>query len=873
VSRAATIEDLKSLLCRALGLDPSKARILNVDSDADQSLEVSRIMAGQLFLLDEQRPDGTWSCAEDESVVSPKSSGQTPTSKVPWADLLNVRTAGLKNLGNTCFMNSSLQCISNIPQFMDFFLKGEFRSSLKVCGQATQTTQGRLAESYAKLLHALWEEDEEVAPWDFKEVVGRFAERFTGNRQHDSMEFIEFLIDGLKEDCNRVKGRKLYVERADADGRDDEEVASEAGSKFLMRNDSDIDDLLVGFFKSSVTCPDESCCKESVAFDPFLSLKLPIMSPEKSRTRSFKVAVVPLASSGRSMERHRVTIQKFGSIDVLVIAVAVAAGIDPKNCVLAEIFKARVYKFFEESDRLEDISSEDILIMYELEDAQAFKKPDTQRWGLGGDVQKGDLVFVKNPMESDSQGNTELEENLYGIVVKVDEDGDASIRFDGLGQQWVFAAKLHNLVVDGAMHCDKRKMDPEDDAVYTLKSLINQFEGLEIDDMTWTISRLLEYWNDSMVDVDADAEGEMPCPQCGVIMSFRKAARNEEEAPEYFGIPIVFCIERDTPVNHLIKEVRRELKTRNMPVKKSKWTFYKTRAGFSSDPGTLLTDATDETEETIRFGERQYLAVEWEGEDNPPEAGEVLDDDLEDEEIDEVSLDMCFNWMTDREQLSEEDSVYCQSCQDFRQCFKKVDIWSLPPVLVLQLKRFEFTGVQRQRLNTKVHFPLEGLNLESFLLSQMPSFPKKTCLRAGKHVAVHGLTSKLGQKLNGEEGVIQYIDSSTGSARWCVQLDDAPDILTSITPENLKLTDTVEDSAESALPIFDLLGVSKHIGDSSFGHYVAYVRSCHDGLWYLFDDEEVAEVLPEDVANEQEGAYVLFYLRRDCRPQSWSTED
>lgn len=879
VSRAATIMELKSLLCRALGLDPSKARILNIDSNEDQSLEVSRIIAGQLFLLDEQRPDGTWACDDDASAASPKSPGQksdetrvvSPKGSGPTSDmnLLNVRTAGLKNLGNTCFMNSSLQCISNIPQLSDFFLQGRFKESLKICGQATQTTQGKLAESYAELLHALWEDDEEVAPWDFKKVVGRFAERFTGNRQHDSMEFIEFLIDGLKEDCNRVKGRKLYVERADANGRDDVQVAMEAGSKFLLRNDSDIDDLLVGFFKSSVTCPDESCCQESVAFDPFLSLKLPIMSPEKSRTRSFRVDVVPLASSGRSMERHSVTIQKFGGIDLLVMAVATAAGIDSENCVLAEIYKARVYKFFEESDRLEDISSEDILIMYELEDAQAFKKPETQRWGLGGDVKKGDLVFVKQPFESNSQGSVLLEENLCGIVIKVDEDGDANIKFDNLGPQWVFAVNLHNLVVDGAMHDEREKIDPEDDSTFTLKKLIKTYEGEEIDGEVWTISKLLEYWEFAMVDVDVDVKGEISCDPCGVIVSFRKSAQ-KEEAPEYFGIPIVFCIQRSTPVNHLIKEVRRELKTRNMPIKKNKWTFYKTRGGYSHDAGTLLTEGTDETEETIRFGERQYLVLEWEGEDTP-EAGEVLDDVLEVDEEDTVSLDMCLKWMTDREQLSEEDSVYCKSCGDFRRCFKKVDIWSLPPVLVLQLKRFEFTGVQRQRLNTKVQFPLEGLSLENFVLSQLPSFPKKTCLRSGKHVEVHGLTSRLGEKLNGEKGVIQYIDSSTGTARWCVQLDDAPDFLTSITPENLKLTSTVEDSAEAALPIFDLLGVSKHIGDSSFGHYVAYVRSSQDGLWYLFDDEEVAEVSPEDVENEQEGAYVLFYLRRDCRPESWST--
>lgn len=883
ISRTATVADLKSCLCRGLGIEPAKARILNLafDDEENEAIEDCRIEEDQLLLIDELTPAGTWGYdLDDEDWSAPtaptpqsaeKGTPETAKSFCPKTDEegASVRTGGLKNLGNTCFMNSSLQCVANIPQMREYFITGKFKEALKIYGRATEKTQGKLAESFAKLLQSLWDEADGVKPWDFKEIVGKSAERFTGNRQHDSMEFIEFLIDGLKEDCNKVKGQKIYVERADAGGRDDVEVALDTSSKFLLRNDSDIDDLFVGFFKSTLTCPDESCCKESVAFDPFLSLKLPIISPEKSHSRSFRVDVIPLASSGRSIQRCYVSVAKFGSIDVLVNAVAAEAGIQPENCVLAEIFRGKVYKFFEESDRLEDISSDDILVLYEMDDAPSFKKPASKRWGVGGDVKKGDLVFVKETFESDSMGDTKLPEGVHGLVELVDGDGDARIRFDGIDRiQWVFARNLHRLTVDRATHSEKQKRDPSDDEVYTLDGLINTCAFEEFEGEFWDLQRLLDYWKYAMIDVTEDVEDEASPPQCGVIVSFRKAASKASEKPEAFGIPIVFCIQRDTEVNNLIKVVRRELKTRKMPIKKDKWTFYRTREGTLYNTEVLLTEATDETEETIRFGERQYLVLEWEGDDTP-EAPNIEDVKVEEEE-DEVTLDMCFRWMTDREQLAGEDAVYCSCCGDFRQSFKKVDIWSLPPVLVIQLKRFEFTGMDRRRINTKVQFPLEGLDLREFCLSCKPSFPKEHCLRFGQRVEIHGLTSSLGQRMNGSAGKIEYVDSSTGSPRWCVRLDEAPEILTSITPGNLKLID-LKESPESVLPVFDLAAISKHIGGASFGHYVAYARSSCNGLWYLFDDDDVTEVSPQVVEEEQEGAYVLFYLRRDCIPHSWNT--
>ena len=56
------------------------------------------------------------------------------------------------------------------------------------------------------------------------------SSRFTDFQQHDSQEFLAFLLDGLHEDLNRVHD-KPYVELKDSDDRADEEVHFLSGAR------------------------------------------------------------------------------------------------------------------------------------------------------------------------------------------------------------------------------------------------------------------------------------------------------------------------------------------------------------------------------------------------------------------------------------------------------------------------------------------------------------------------------------------------------------------------------------------------------------------------------------------------------------------
>ncbi|KNE64152.1 hypothetical protein AMAG_19123 [Allomyces macrogynus ATCC 38327] len=146
---------------------------------------------------------------------------------------------GLQNLGNTCFMASALQCMSNTPYLIrDYLVPGKWQAEVNLDNPLGM--QGAMAQAFADLMAQMWSETSPataIAPRPFKATIARFAPQFSGYAQHDSQELLGFLLDGLHEDLNRVK-KKPYIEAKDADGRPDAEVAAEAWAMHRARNDS-----------------------------------------------------------------------------------------------------------------------------------------------------------------------------------------------------------------------------------------------------------------------------------------------------------------------------------------------------------------------------------------------------------------------------------------------------------------------------------------------------------------------------------------------------------------------------------------------------------------------------------------------------------
>ena len=120
-------------------------------------------------------------------------------------------------------MNSGLQCLSNTIELTKYFCFNLHKTDINKDNPLGMG--GKLATAYAGLIHDMWiGSSGRTAPWDVKNVVGKRVTKFSGFGQQDSCELVNYVLDLMHEDLNRVK-KKPYVEMRDSDGRPDEVVS------------------------------------------------------------------------------------------------------------------------------------------------------------------------------------------------------------------------------------------------------------------------------------------------------------------------------------------------------------------------------------------------------------------------------------------------------------------------------------------------------------------------------------------------------------------------------------------------------------------------------------------------------------------------
>jgi len=571
-------------------------------------------------------------------------SAPAPVPSTPMELTPKGGVTGLNNLGNTCFMNSALQCLSNTEPLSRFFLSGQFADDLNEDNPLG--TGGKLATSFAHLLRNVWGgKSSAVSPHEFKTTLGKFAPQFSGYSQHDSQELLAFLLDGIHEDLNRVK-KKVATETVVADGRDDEKSAREAWRRHLLRNRSVIVDHFQGQYRSELTCPD--CERVSVTFDPYMYLTLQL--PEE-KTTYCKMTFV-FADSTKAPLEVGCVVPKHGSVADVRHSLSEAVGVPASHMVIADLWDGRVYKWSKDKDKVDNIrASTDDMFAFELAGPASSKNVPT---------------FTSQPLTN---------YHSYGYSYTT---APASPTPDEATLDYVHMVIYHR----------KRSTHGYDRDRYKCHAL----------PMVLTFNVKETYTGKQVKDMIE--ERVKPC---------LKPTPEPEEGADGMATD-------EAPFE--VKLLTIDVFTEGKPLADAD-EFKPDRSSAVAVDWSQL--GLDMLADTSRVDVHPSVRGKKSG----------------DHGSGGVQLETCLEAFTAPEVLGPQDQWYCPHCKNHVQARKKMDLWSVPgtsgtvvvadsdpEILVIHLKRFSTeSSYWRDKLETLVQFPLEGLDITRYVWRKVCSVP------------------------------------------------------------------------------------------------------------------------------------------------------
>ncbi|VEU22888.1 DEKNAAC103988 [Brettanomyces naardenensis] len=772
-----------------------------------QTLEQRHVRSGHI-LLEFRQPDGTYLMDTACGII------------------MNDGLVGLNNLGNTCYMNSALQCLVHISELTYYFLYDYYKGEINKGNPLGK--QGKIAETFGSLIKHLFDRrfidhQSSFAPRDFRYTIGYFNTIFSDYRQQDSQEFIAFLLDGLHEDLNRVL-QKPYVEKPELpEGKVEDEVeirklADQCWDAHKKRNNSIVIDLFVGQYKSTLICPE--CNHVSITFDPYNDLTLPLPIARKWHHR---VKILPHEGEPQSFEVELLRSSNFYDLKEYV---SKAMNVPMNELICLEVFQSQVYKNYEDKDsdtRYMPISD----LISKGDDIWFYQVPHDA----------GDLVV---PVFSTVGGG--LSSKAFGIPFFITLSEEEQSSYGSIRE------KLEMKFTQLSTYHYFEKVRSQSKAEYT----IEDFPKLD-EDMKKRLTEI-QHNDDELASLISLANPELPGDYAFQVklLSGRKV-RTRRSFASRFGHHVgyhSFAFGRSLQADEVSEDGEeddnlwipetngdfgglQDLLGKLDPLKRALYTYHaiddeasetklaspdlvspdlaSSKSPISESPVSNSPASSEDAVAPLSgplVGERTALVCEWDAElfdvfftglEDEEDGGRetwthpsiLHNEDLENSRKEAaarrkktIGLDDCLELFSKPEILGEQDLWFCPYCKEHRQATKKIEIWSVPDILTIHLKRFESSRSFSDKIDALVEFPIEGLDLSPY----------------------------------------------------------------------------ATDTANKKDLIYDLCGVDNHFGGTGGGHYTAFVKNFVDGKWYYYDDARVTPANPED--SIRGSAYLLFYRRR-----------
>ena len=181
--------------------------------------------------------------------------------------------SGLVNLGNKCFLNSILACLSNTLKLTDYFLSSKYKEDDPE-HLNKRKREYYLVLSYLNFIINAWEKNQILKPKSFVENISQFVKKYYTFEQQDSHECLTYILEILH------KGISYDIE-VDIKGEVQNETDNlmkrslEQWKSFYEKNYSYIVEIFHGLFYNKIDC--NNCSFQEHVFEPFncISINIP----------------------------------------------------------------------------------------------------------------------------------------------------------------------------------------------------------------------------------------------------------------------------------------------------------------------------------------------------------------------------------------------------------------------------------------------------------------------------------------------------------------------------------------------------------------------------------------------------------------------
>lgn len=218
-----------------------------------------------------------------------------------------------------------------------------------------------------------------------------------------------------------------------------------------------------------------------------------------------------------------------------------------------------------------------------------------------------------------------------------------------------------------------------------------------------------------------------------------------------------------------------------------------------------------------------------------------------------IDLGVCLTEFCKVQKLSINDNWRCPRCKEYREGQQNMNLWRLPDLLTFHIKRFNMSARWREKISTKVNFPLTGLDMSEWCHKESPVIQEDP-----SDSYVYDLI-----------GVINHYGSLTGGhyvatckATACHR-DGREEVAYGFNGVGASTVETEETGAPSGWrPLRPKAEANQNKVAAAMS--ARAVSESAEPLWLQFDDELVEPIPPNCVTSEM--AYVLFYRRRRITP-------